>query len=135
MSFKAKLDIEGTEFNVTKASYTICRPVDEMGRITSSVVGGEITFELNSRENNMFFENICHSKKIAKGSISFNKRHEDAIMRKFEFKNAYVATFSETFDHSGHMGTMTMSVTLIAQEINMGEGELGNDYFSFALNR
>lgn len=134
MSFKAILKVDGKEYNVFKASYTISRAVDEIGRLTSSIVGGTITLEIDSSQDNMFFENICVSQVLKGGSIIFNKRHEDAIMRELKFEKAFISSFTESFDHSGHLGTMRMTVTLIAKVIKMGEGELGNDHFDFALN-
>lgn len=135
MSFKAKLDIGGTEYKVYKVDYSISRSVDEMGRLTSSVVGGQISIELKSTEDNLFFEHICSSEKISAGTITFNKRNEDATMRKLEFKQAYVASYNEVFDHTGLLGTMILSITLVAKVIKMGDADLGNDYFEYALNR
>ncbi len=134
MSFKAILKTDGKEYNVFKASYTITRAVDEIGRLTSSIVGGTITLEIESSQDNMFFENICVSQMLKEGSIIFNKRHEDSIMRELKFKKAFIASFTESFDHSGHLGTMRMTVSLVAKVIEMGNGELGNDHFDFALN-
>ena len=135
MSFKAILSIGDKKYKVYKVDYSISRSVDEMGRLTSSVVGGQITLELKSSPDNMFFERICASEKLREGSIVFNKRHEDATMRELKFKEAFVASFAEAFDHTGYLGTMTMSVTLVAKILEMGNGELGNDYFDFAINR
>ena len=135
MSFKAKLEIGGQEYKVYKVDYSVIRSVDEMGRLTSSVVGGQITIEVKSTKDNLFFEHICASDKINAGKITFNKRNEDATMRALEFKEAYVASYNEVFDHTGLLGTMVLSVTLVAKIIKMGDGELGNDYFNYAINR
>lgn len=128
MSFKALFETNGKTFRVLKANYTITRPVDEMGRPTSSIVGGEITITLESAEDNMFFEHMCANEKLKEGKITFNKRNEEAKMRELSFKKAYVSSFNEIFENSGFMGSMIMTVTLIAQEIKMGNGELGNEW-------
>lgn len=135
MSFKAILTVDGDEFTVYKISYTISRGVDELGRLTSSIVGGQITMEMESQKNNKFFEHICESEKIKEGSVVFNKRHQDSKMRELKFKDAYIASFTETFDHSGYLGSMTMTVTLVAKYMEMEGADLGNEFFNYALNK
>lgn len=140
MSFKAKLETDqhsgDKAINLYKVDYNITRSVDEMGRLTSSVVGGQIDILIRSTHDNYFFDKICASEKISSGSIIFYKRNEEgATMRELKFEHAYVASYNEVFDHTGLLGTMMLSVTLVAKVLKMVDAELGNDFFNYALNK
>ncbi len=128
MSFKAVFKTTGNEFRVLSSSYNVYRSVDEMGRPTSSTVGGEINISMESTGNNLFFEHICVGEMLAEGTITYTKRNEESTMRELSFKNAFISSFSETFDHSGGSGAMVISITLVAQVISMGNGEIVNEW-------
>jgi type VI protein secretion system component Hcp len=128
MSFKALFKTTGQEFRVLSSSYNVYRAVDEMGRPTSSTVGGEITITMESNANNLFFEHISVGEMLKEGKITFVKRNEDSTMRELSFKNAFISSFSETFDHSGGSGAMITSITLVAQVVTMGNGEIVNEW-------
>lgn len=130
MSFKAIFKTTGQEFRVLSSSYNVYRAVDEMGRPTSSTVGGEISVSMESNANNLFFEHISIGEMLKEGTITFIKRNEEATMRELSFKNAFISAFSETFDHSGGSGAMVTSITLVAQVITMGNGEIVNEWSS-----
>lgn len=128
MSFKALFKTTGQEFRVLSSSYNVYRAVDEMGRPTSSTVGGEITITMESNANNLFFEHISVGEMLKEGKITFIKRNEEATMRELSFQNAFISSFSETFDHSGGSGAMITSITLVAQVVTMGNGEIVNEW-------
>ncbi|WP_297086296.1 type VI secretion system tube protein TssD [uncultured Draconibacterium sp.] len=130
MSFKAIFKTTGQEFRVLSSSYNVYRAVDEMGRPTSSTVGGEISISMESNANNLFFEHISIGEMLKDGTITYIKRNEEATMRELSFKNAFISSFSETFDHSGGSGAMITSITLVAQVIIMGNGEIINEWKS-----
>lgn len=130
MSFKAIFKTTGKEFRVLSSSYNVYRAVDEMGRPTSSTVGGEISISMESNANNLFFEHICVGEMLKEGTITYIKRNEEATMRELSFRNAFISSFSETFDHSGGSGAMITSITLVAQVITMGNGEIINEWSS-----
>jgi len=130
MSFKAIFKTTGQEFRVLSSSFNVYRAVDEMGRPTSSTVGGEITITMESNANNLFFEHITMGQMLNDGTITYIKRNEDSTMRELSFKNAFISSFSETFDHSGGSGAMIASITLVAQVVTMGNGEMINEWKS-----
>lgn len=130
MSFKAVFKTTGQEFRVLSSSYNVYRGVDEMGRPTSSTVGGEINISMESNAINIFFEHISVGEMLKEGTITYIKRNEEATMRELSFQNAFISSFSETFDHSGGSGAMVTSITLVAQVISMGNGEIMNEWSS-----
>ena len=130
MSFKAIFKTTGYEFRVLSCSYNVYRAVDEMGRPTSATVGGEINITVESTENNLFFEHICVGEMLKEGTVVFYKRSEESTMRELSFKNAFISSFSETFDHSGESGAMVLSISLSAQVMSMGNGEIINEWSS-----
>lgn len=130
MSFKAIFKTTGQEFRVLSSSYNVYRAVDEMGRPTSSTVGGEINITMESNANNLFFEHICVGEMLKEGTITYIKRNEESTMRDLSFQNAFISSFSETFDHSGGSGAMITSITIVAQVVTMGNGEIINAWSS-----
>lgn len=130
MSFKAIFKTSGSEFRVLYSSYSVHRKVDEMGRPISSTIGGEIKISVESTGNNIFFEHISVGEMLKEGKITFIKRNEEATMRELSFQRAFISSFTETFDHSGGSGAMTTTITLVAQVITMGNGEVVNEWSS-----
>jgi type VI protein secretion system component Hcp len=130
MSFKAVFKTSGKEFRVLSSSYNVHRKVDEMGRPISSTIGGEIKISVESTGNNMFFEHIAVGEMLKEGTITFVKRNEESTMRELSFQKAFISSFTETFDHSGGTGAMVISITLVAQIITMGNGEIMNEWSS-----
>jgi len=130
MSFKAIFKTTGKEFRVLSSSYNIYRSVDEMGRPSSSTIGGEISISVESTGDNLFFEHICVGEMLKEGKITFFKRNEESTMRELGFRNAFISSFTESFDHSGGSGAMVISITLVAQVISMGNGEIVNEWSS-----
>ena len=130
MSFKAIFKTTGKEFRVLSSSYNVYRGVDEMGRPSSSTIGGEINISVESTGDNLFFEHISVGEMLKEGTITFIKRNEESTMRELSFQKAFISSFSETFDHSGGAGAMVISITLVAQIIKMGNGEIINEYSS-----
>ncbi len=128
MSFKAKFKTSGEEFRVLSSSFSVYRGVDEMGRPSSSTVGGEINISIESTSKNIFFEHISVGEKLPEGTITYTKRNEDGTLKELKFKNAFISSFSETFDHSGESGAMMQTITLVAQVIEMGTAKVINEW-------
>lgn len=127
MSFKARLKIDGEDFRIIHSSYALQRDTDFSGRPSSDVRGGSVHFELESSENTMFIEWMCTPTALKDGVIDFHKRDSDAIMKTLEFKDAYLVSFTETFDNMGD-SPMSISCVVSAREIIMGSASLENEW-------
>ncbi len=129
MSFKARLKIEGTEYRVLHCSFSIQRDIDFSGRPSSDIRGGTVHFELESSEDTSLIAWICSPTQLKAGSIEFYKRDSDATMKVLEFADAYLVSFTETFDHVGD-SPMKMSCVISARELTMNDANIENEWVS-----
>ncbi len=127
MSFKSKISIDGTDYNVLHCSFSMMQEVDTTGRPSSVSRGGMINVVIESTDDTSLFEWMCDSYMRKDGTITFNKRDEDAKMKELNFTEAYMTSYEESFDFSG-VGAMTTSFALSAREISMGNGVHINDW-------
>lgn len=127
MSFKAKLTIDGEEYDVLHCSYQLTRDVDPKGRPSSHVHGGTISFEIESTESTFWFDWMIDQWAKKDGEVEFMDRAEETTMRKLEFKEAYIIGLSESFDSVGGRA-MTASFTISAKSVGWGQGAHENDW-------
>ena len=120
MSFKSTLSIDGgKELKLLHCSYTLQRDVDQFGRPSSDVYGGQITCEIEATSDESLFEWVTTSHKLKNGSIKFFKRDEDAKMKELKWTDGYCIHFNESFDTTG-TNPMTVSFTVSARMIEVG---------------
>lgn len=127
MSFKAKFTVDGTDYNVLHCTFSLRQEVDETGRPSSITRGGTISVVIESTDNTALFEWMCDNYMRKDGTITFNKRDEDAKMKELNFTEAYMVAYEESFDHAG-TGAMITSFSLSAREISLGNGVHLNEW-------
>ncbi len=129
MSFKAELEFSGQKYQVMHCSYAFRRDVDAKGRPSSGVYGGTIQIEVASTKDTKIIEAMLNSKhKPTSGSVSFFEREEEnQIMKKIEFKDAYVISYSESLDSVGS-NPMTINFVLSAREVKIGTADHNNEW-------
>ncbi|GAA4343152.1 type VI secretion system tube protein TssD [Flaviaesturariibacter amylovorans] len=128
MSFKAKLKMGGKEFDVLHCSYTFRRDVDAKGRPASSVYGGTVQLEVESTDDTSVLESMINNVyKSQKGTITFQKRDEDAKMKELSFEDGYIVQYSEALDSVGS-NPMTINFIVSARTLKIGNAEHQNDW-------
>ena len=127
MSFRAILDIDGTEYRVLHANYSLQRDTDFSGRPSSDVRGGSLHVEIESHDDTSFFEWICDPYTLKSGKITFYKRDEEAAMKELEFEDAYLVSYAESVDAVGD-NPMTESLVFSAKKISMGGASHENEW-------
>lgn len=127
MSFKSKFTVDGNDYVVHHASFSLHQEVDETGRPSSVSRGGLIKVVIESSDDTSLFEWMCDSYMRKDGSITFNKRDEDAKMKELNFTEAYMVSYEEEFDSVG-IGAMKISFELSAREITLGNGTHTNEW-------
>lgn len=118
MSFLAKAEIGGKEYNVFKCSYSLHQEVDHHGRPSGTVRGGTINLVVESSDDNSLYGWMVDPYKTLDGKITFNKKDDKAKLKELEFKTAYVIKFEEAFDAFGE-DPMRMIFTLSAKDLSM----------------
>ena len=127
MSFKSKFTVDGNEHIVLNCSFSMHQEVDETGRPSSVSRGGRIILTIESTDDTSLFEWMCDSYMRKDGTITFNKRDEDAKMKELNFTEAYMISYEEEFDHAG-IGAMKTTFELSAREISLGNGVHVNEW-------
>ena len=127
MSFKATLDIDGTQYRVLNCSYSLHQDIDETGRPSSIARGGVVNLVVESTDDTSLFEWMCDSYMRKDAKVTFNKRDEDSKMKELEISEAYMIDYEEAFDNAGN-GAMIQSFSLSAKNIKMGNGEHDNEW-------
>src|SRR5436190_11276870 len=99
MSFKAKLSLGGKDYDVLHSSYSFRRDVDSKGRPSSGIYGGTVEIQIESTDDTSILEAMVNNQyKAQQGTITFQKRDEDAKMKELTFEDGYVVNFSESLD-------------------------------------
>ncbi|MGO3183401.1 MAG: type VI secretion system tube protein TssD [Aequorivita sp.] len=127
MSFKAKLSLNGKEYNVLDCSYDLFQETDATGRPSSVTRGGRVKLRVESTEDTSLVEWMFNNFERRDGSVKFLKRDNEATAKELKFKEGYMVKYVETFD-STDKEPMSESLVISARSITMGTGEHVNDW-------
>ena len=127
MSFKAKLHLNGKEYNVLDCSYDLFQETDATGRPSSVTRGGRLKLRVESTEDTSLAEWMFNNFERRDGSIKFLKRDNEATAKELKFTEGYMVKYVETFDHADG-NPMNESMVISARSISMGTGEHVNDW-------
>lgn len=127
MAFKAKLTIDGNEFDVQQCSYQLRRDVDAKGRPSSDIYGGSITVTVESTEDTSIIEAMVNQFKPLEGNIVFNKGNEESKMKELIWKNGYIVDFKEDIDVIGKT-PMKLTFTVSTQILQIGGAQIEQDW-------
>ncbi len=127
MAFKAKLTIDGNEFDVQRCSYQLRRDVDAKGRPSSDIYGGSITVTVESTEDTSIIEAMVNNFKPGTGNIVFNKGNEESKMKELIWENGYIVDFKEDIDVIGKT-PMMLTFTVSAQILKIGGAQIEQDW-------
>lgn len=119
------IEVDGKTHPLQSFSYSLRQLTDHTGQPASEVQGGEIHISLESTAQNEFLEWMCDSFMRKDGKITITKSEEEGKLKDFEFKEAFVTDFSESFGESGN-GMITISLS--AKEIQMGNALHSNEW-------
>jgi hypothetical protein len=128
MSFKARLSIDGKDFNILEANYHLFQETDLTGRPSSVTRGGTIHVTIESTDDTTMADWMINSFDRKKGALKFFKRDsETAIMKQVDFEEAYLVDFNETFSHDTN-NPMVLALKISAKKINIGGAAHENEW-------
>ena len=118
-SFKAIFKFEGKEYEVITCVYSLGQSVDDKGRPSSTVRGGNISLQVAASDDDTLIGWMVDPFKKSDGSIIFNKIDENSTMKELKFEQGYCVGYSESFSASSN-GPMTVSLNISAKKITLG---------------
>jgi hypothetical protein len=127
MSFKAKLNVGGKEFNVLNVNYGLFQETDATGRPSTVTRGGKIDVTIEGTGSTELFEWMTNSFERKDGSVKFFKRDSDATLKELKFTEGYLVKHKENFDSTGE-NPLTETFTISARKIEMGTGVYENEW-------
>ncbi len=128
MSFKAQLSLGGQKFDVLHCDYAFTRDVDAKGRPSSGIYGGSVNINIESTDDTSVLESMINNVyKAQGGTITFQKRDEDAKMKELTFEDGYITAYNESLDVIGS-NPMSISFTISARKLKVGNAEHENDW-------
>ncbi|PRY44146.1 hypothetical protein CLV58_103115 [Spirosoma oryzae] len=119
MPYSSKIKLGADEYDILGGDIGFTRSVDVKGRPSSHVMGGQFSFTVEVTDKSSLVEHMVNSqnKPFDKGSLEFTDAGDDGVTRKFEFTNAYIVNYSESFSVAGN--AYTCSLTLSAETIKI----------------
>lgn len=119
------IEVDGKEHPVQSFSYSLRQQTDHTGQPASETQGGDIHITLESTKENEFLEWMCDSYMRKDGKITIQKSEEEGKLKEFNFSDAFMTDFSESF---GESGNGSISFSLSAREISMGNATHLNEW-------
>ncbi len=110
----------GEAAKILKLNYRVGRSVDVSGRVASDPSNAMIRITIEATDNTDILESLLNGKyKPTKGSITFNKSHEEGTLINLEWENGYVIDHELEFDA---IDSHSMYITFVvsAEEIVYG---------------
>lgn len=127
MSFKAKLEVVGKNYNILNVNYSLAQETDPTGRPSSQTRGGRIEITVESTGETDIFEWMTNSFERKDGKVIFMKRDTNAKLKELNFQEGYVVKYRENFDSIGR-NPLTETFTISARSIKVGTGEHINEW-------
>jgi len=127
MSFKAKLNVGGKEYNILECSYELFQATDATGRPSSVTRGGRVRLKVESTEDTSLVEWMFNNFERRDGSVKFLKRDNEATAKELKFTEGYMVKYVESFDSTDNE-PMNEAIVISARAISMGTGEHVNNW-------
>ncbi len=108
MSFLAKLNLDGEEFNIIDFEYETNKNLDPSGQPSSKVRAGTLKLLIESNIKIDFFEWAISDTATKDGEIIFYKRDNISSLKKIEFKDAYCVSSKEKFNAEDNQPLRTL---------------------------
>ncbi len=132
MPFDARLNVGSiSDAKLLECHYSLTRQTEYMGRPSEDVRGGRIQLSWETSKDNSFAEWAVDPFALQSGSIEFKDSATGGLLKKVDFKDAYVVDYSESF-HAADNQPMVQSVVLSARIIKIGDAEHKNPWPDFS---
>jgi len=129
MSYNAKLKFNGgDEYKVLKSHYSVARTSDPSGRIASDPSNAIISLTVEATDKSEILESLLNGKfKPTKGTLEYNKAHEEGKMITLSWENGYVIQHAVDFDAVDDK-SMKISFIISAETIKYGNAQFDGNW-------
>lgn len=129
MSFLAKLQIDGEEFNVLDFNLKFKQEIDAASKPTGNAKGGIIKISIEANQSTNFLSWMLSGDSTKNGKIVFYRRDALSKMKDLQFTKAYCIGYEEQFS-STNKTPMMITMELTAKELNFGSAKFANQWIS-----
>ena len=120
MSFKARLELEGKEYNIISIEYGFAQNTDQSNKPIGVPRGGKIYLSIESHGETDFLNWMISSTQTKIGKIVFYKPDEHmSILFKIQFEDAYCVDYNECFNSTDKI-PMLIKMTISARKLDFG---------------
>lgn len=127
MSFKAKLVLNGREYNILEVNYGLFRETDATGRPSTITRGGKVELTVEATGEATFFEWMTNNYESRDGSVRFIRPDSEATLKELFFREAYMVKYKEDFDANSQQ-PLRETFVISAKEIEMNGGVHINEW-------
>lgn len=129
MSFSSAFIVNNKSYSVRSFMWSVQQRTDAMGRPDARVQGGQLVVELDSEaDETLHHWGLDDTKKMSGELVVFSPDNRLSRRKTIKFTDAYCIGLGKRFDGSASGNGMTMTLTLSANRLNIGEVELDNNW-------
>ena len=133
MSFLAKLEMDGKEYNILTAEYDVSQMMDHNHRPNGIPKGGLIQLTLESSSDNYLLEWAFKHDLVKDGKVIFYRRNANSQMKTVKFKDAFCVYLKEIFTADGK-NPMVTRLTISARELTVSKHSIKNAWAGMNSN-
>lgn len=127
MSFLAKLNLDGEEYNVLHCGFRFIQSTDATGKPTAIPQGGNVNLVVESTGGTDVFDWMISAVQTKSGTITFYRRDNMSKLKTLEFSEGHCVDYYESFDHNGEH-PMQITFTVSAKELKLNESQFVNNW-------
>lgn len=129
MSFLAKLQIDGEEFNVLDFKIKFRQKTDAACKPTGNAKGGIIKISIEASQNANFLSWMLSGDLTKNGKIIFFRRDAMSKMKELKFEKTYCIGYDEQFTSTTEV-PMQIKMKLASKELTFGDATYANKWIS-----
>jgi Hemolysin coregulated protein Hcp (TssD) len=127
MSFLAKLELDGEEFNVLEFDITFTQGTDNNGKPANKAKGGQIRLLVESTRSDSFSDWMISQTSTKDGKVVFYRRDAMSTMKSVTFKKGYCISYHESFRSQGTTPMCTL-IMITSNELSIGNTKFENSW-------
>ena len=129
MSFLAKLQIDGEEFNVLDFNIQFKQEVDSANKPTGNTKGGIFKISIEANQNTSFLSWMLSGDLTKDGKIVFYRRDALSKMKELKFEKTYCISYDEQFTSTTEF-PMRITLELSSKDLVFGDAKFSNKWIS-----